>query len=192
MVLVSDLAHFLDVGHDAPGPAQRMAEHLYGIARAGTAAAAGSEWVSALGCRRRFCDGRLVIAHADQPARINWRCDHCDDEGILTGFENTPFDLRDRRRRVEPVSGDLVEVRVTQPVAAALRDLRLVDPDSERIIWSAASNGDTVLLCADSDQLDDLAASLAAEANHEPNRKRQRRLDDAFDTLNAALDTITP
>jgi hypothetical protein len=34
-----------------------------------------------------------------------------------------------------------------------------------------------------------LIDSLAAEANHEPNRRRQRRLDAAFDALIAAAQT---
>ena len=33
-------------------------------------------------------------------------------------------------------------------------------------------------------ELDELIGAVAAEANHEPNRRRQQRLDAAFDALN--------
>ena len=36
---------------------------------------------------------------------------------------------------------------------------------------------------------DELIGFVAAEANHEPNRRRQQRLDVAFDTLNNAAQT---
>jgi hypothetical protein len=37
--------------------------------------------------------------------------------------------------------------------------------------------------------LDELMGFVAAEANHEPNRRRQQRLDVAFDALNTAAQT---
>ena len=45
-----------------------------------------------------------------------------------------------------------------------------------------------VLAATDGD-LDALIDSLAAEANHETSRRRHRRLDAAFDALNAAAQT---
>lgn len=39
------------------------------------------------------------------------------------------------------------------------------------------------------DDLEELIGSVAAEANHEPNRRRQRRLDCAFDALNSGAQT---
>ncbi|MDT5367723.1 MAG: hypothetical protein QOC62_2154, partial [Mycobacterium sp.] len=45
-----------------------------------------------------------------------------------------------------------------------------------------ADNNSLLLAVTDSD-LDELIGAVAAEANHEPNRRRQQRLDAAFDTL---------
>jgi hypothetical protein len=42
---------------------------------------------------------------------------------------------------------------------------------------------------APTESLDELTGALAAEANHEPNRRRQQRLDAAFDALNTAAQT---
>ncbi|WP_260755044.1 hypothetical protein [Mycobacterium sp. SMC-8] len=39
------------------------------------------------------------------------------------------------------------------------------------------------------DELDDLIDAVAAESNHEPNRRRKRQLDTAYDTLTAATNS---
>ena len=42
------------------------------------------------------------------------------------------------------------------------------------------------VLAATDDDLEELIGAVTAEANHEPNRRRQQRLDAAFDALNDA------
>jgi hypothetical protein len=39
--------------------------------------------------------------------------------------------------------------------------------------------------------LDELIGGVAAEANHETNRRRQHQLDTAFNTLTTAADTLS-
>lgn len=51
----------------------------------------------------------------------------------------------------------------------------MLDPDRERVVYQARDHGDDVGLTATDDQLDELIGYLAAEANHEPNRRRQQR-----------------
>ena len=46
------------------------------------------------------------------------------------------------------------------------------------------------MLAGSPDDLDELLDSLAAQANHEDNRRHQERLDDAFTTLQQALDQL--
>lgn len=43
------------------------------------------------------------------------------------------------------------------------------------------------LLVGNDDDLDELIGCVAAEANHEDDRQRQRRLDHAFETVPRAL-----
>lgn len=74
-------------------------------------------------------------------------------------------------------------------VAATLRALRLLDSDTERFGFCAQATGDGIVLVGDDDDdLDELIGYVAAEANHEDNRRRQRRLDHAFETVTRALD----
>jgi hypothetical protein len=190
-MLVTDLHHFLDLPADTPGPARRLAEHLSDIVRAATAGDAGTAWESALPCRRRpthrRCPGRVIVARTEPPAPIRWHCGACDDEGVISNWADSVFDLRRRQLTLaDPVN----EIVISTEVAAALRELRLLDADSERLVFRIRAHHDRAVLSATDDDLDELIGFVAAEANHEPNRRRQRRLDTAFDALsNAARGT---
>ena len=71
-------------------------------------------------------------------------------------------------------------------MASALRDLRLLDSDSERVLFAMRADGQRIILTAIDDELDELIGYVAAEANHETTRRRQKRLHAAFDTLSNA------
>jgi hypothetical protein len=189
-VFVSDLRHFLDMPEDAPVPARRMAEHLSLLVRAATSGAGGQAWVSALPCRRRPgrrpCPGHYALFRTDVPPSIEWRCTDCGDEGVIRGWEGSIFDLRPRRP--ELVSIPSVRVVIPAEVAATLRGLLLVDTAGERLVFRArlADDGQGVVLAAGDEDLEELLGYVAAEANHEKDRRRQKRLDQAFEALNDA------
>ena len=193
-MLVSDLRHFIGLPGDAPGPARRMAERLGSIVRAATAGDAGREWVSALPCGRRPgrrpCPGHLAVLRTDVPASIAWWCTSCGDEGVISGWERSPYDLRSRNPPAPSAAAR--EVLIPAETAAALRDLQLLDSDTERLVFRAEANKDGIVLVGDDDDLDELMGYVAAEANHEENRRRQRRLDDAFQVLTQAIEAPRP
>lgn len=187
-MLVADLHHFLDLPDDVPGPARRLAEQLANIVRAATA---GAAWETALPCARRparrACPGRVIVARPpDGP--IRWQCSACGDEGVISNWEDTPFDLRRRGLTVAPAGTEIV---VPDQVAAALRDLQLLDPDCERIVFRIRADGDRMVLTATAADLEKLIGGVAAEANHETNRRRQQRLDTAFNALTSAADALS-
>jgi hypothetical protein len=191
--LVADLNHYLDMPHDASGPARRLAQHLGDIVRAGTARMVGDPWVSALPCRRRpahkRCPGRMTISivRAEASAPIRWWCSVCDDEGEISNWADSPHDLR--RRRLS-VAGDVDEVIVSDETAAALREMMLLDPDCERLVFGMRAHPDGVALLTSADDLEELIGFVAAEANHESNRRRRDRLDAALDALTAAAQNL--
>lgn len=173
-------------------PARRMAEHLMLLVRAATAGEGGQPWVSALPCRRRPgrrpCPGHFALLRTDVPPSIEWRCTACGDEGVIRGWEGSVFDLRPQRP--ELVSMPTIRVTIPAEVAATLRDLRLVDTAGERLVFRArlADDADSVVLAAGDDDLEELLGYVAAEANHEKDRRRQKRLDQAFQALNDVVD----
>jgi hypothetical protein len=186
-MFVADLRHYLDLPEDTPGPARRLAEQLADITRAATAGQAGTGWTSALPCHRRpgnrACRGRIVVLRGDPSEPIQWRCSACGDEGVISNWAGSPYDLRPE---TPTPGGRLRRIPLTAEAAAALRDLSLLDPDSERLVYAMRADGTRTILTATDEDLDELIGAGAAEANHEPNRRRQHRLDAALDALAAA------
>jgi hypothetical protein len=156
-MMVTDLHHWLDLPADAPGPARRLAEQLGDIVRAATAGDAGIEWESALPCARRpahrRCPGRMIVRRTDPSAPIRWQCSVCGDEGVISNWADSPFDLCRRRLTLaDPVN----EIVISAEVAAALRELRLLDADSERLVFRIRTHKNRAVLSATDDDLDEL------------------------------------
>jgi hypothetical protein len=102
---------------------------------------------------------------------------------MISNWQDSLFDLRRRRLTV---AGAVNEIVIDDEVAGALRELRLLDTDCERLVFGIRAHNDGAILAATDDDLDELIGFVAAETNHEPNRRRQQRLDAAFDALNTA------
>lgn len=191
-MMVTDLRHFLGIADEAPGPARKLAQYLGFVVRAATAADAGTPWISALTCRRRPgnrpCPGHVVVFRTVLPAPIEWHCSACSDEGVISGWEDSLFDLRHPRTRSD--REPRYEVIVNDGTAAALRELQLFDSECERLVFQMRYSSDRIVLTATADELDELVGFAAAEANHETNRRRQKRLDSAADALSDALKNV--
>jgi len=188
-MFVVDLRHFLDMPADVPGPARRMADNLTRIVRAATAGDAGVPWVSALPCSRRPgrrpCPGHLALRRTEVPPSIEWRCTSCGDEGIIRGWERSPFDLRPRGGVPDSVAP--VHAVISPAVTATLRALMLLDTAAERLVFGATVSDEGVVLNGDEDAFEELLDGLAAAANHEADGRQRRRFDLAFEAVTGAL-----
>ncbi|MGW5152046.1 DUF3024 domain-containing protein [Rhodococcus koreensis] len=186
---VTDLRHFLGLPDEVPGPARRLAEQLYDLVRAATAGDTGVAWVSALPCRRRpgnrRCTGRMLVLRADTEEPITWECGTCGDAGHISDWADSPFDLR---RRPPTENNPVHHLRIPDEVATTLRGITVLDTDCERVVFRAYLDGDDIILRVGDDDLEELIGYVAADANHEPNRRRRQRLDAAFTVLTEAVE----
>ena len=93
--------------------------------------------MSALRCERRPgrrpCPGTIAVARSEVPPSISWQCTSCGDDGVISGWEQSPYDLRLRHPR--PASTGDRRVMIPAEVAATLRSLLLLDPESERLVF---------------------------------------------------------
>jgi hypothetical protein len=189
-MMVTDLHHFLDLPPGTPGPARRLAGHLSNIVRAATAGDAGIAWESALPCRRRpasrRCPGRMIVLRTEAGSPIRWQCSARDDEGVISNWEDSAFDLRRRQLTLAEAANQIV---IPDEVAAVLRGLQLPDTDRERLVFRIRARNDHAILAATDDDLDELIGVVAAEASNEPSRRRRQRLDAASGVLKAAART---
>jgi hypothetical protein len=109
---------------------------------------------------------------------------------VISGWEGSYCDLRQPRPQDRQKTKE--EVPISDEVAASLRGLALLDTDCERLVYAARADpaGEGAVLDADEEHLDELLGFVAAEANHETNRRRQKRLDKAFAALSDALAVV--
>ena len=148
---------------------------------AGSKAVAADDPVAAMHNMTLWVRGRPHQAlGTDLAAPIRRQCGVCDDDGLISNWAGSSFDLR---RRQLTLVGPVSEILIPHDVAAALRELQLMDADCERLVFATRARDDRAILSATGSDLDELIGFVAAEANHETSRRRRQRLDTAFDTL---------
>ncbi|MBV8997116.1 MAG: hypothetical protein JO287_26255 [Pseudonocardiales bacterium] len=130
--------------------------------------------------------GRMIVLRSESQEPIQWQCSVCHDEGVVSNWQDSPYDLR---RRQLALARPVNVVVISEEVAAALRELQLLDLDCERLVFGMRSEDARIIMPATDDDLDELIGFVAAEANHETNRRRQQRLDSALDALTGAART---
>lgn len=186
-MLVADLSHYDDADPERYPSAFRLAERLRAIVRAGTVIPGGFRLDSALRCHRRPgrrpCPGHLVVARDEVPARIIWRCSCCNEGGMVSGWEGSVYDLRPPR-----LFDDLMlSFEMTDDELDLLRSLPIIDPDAERMIYCAYRDGERLYVAGFVEEMEEMTGTLAAASNHEPDRRRRRRLVRLVDRLEAEL-----
>ena len=181
------------------GRASRLFEHLGRIARAASVRPTGETAVTPIGCRRRPgrkpCKGRIRVRRLDVPSTVQWECPHCGDSGEIINVRGSEWDLGAARVPLpEDEEGQQeVKVRITEQQYGLLSALPLLmEPESEWIVAKAepAPDGD-VRLTGPLDFWELLVWELAAAANHEESRTRQRRLNELCRQLGNAVEAQT-
>jgi PHP family Zn ribbon phosphoesterase len=100
---ITDLRHFLDEGgttSNLPPPATKIANYFGSIVEAVTSQPGKRISAAAMGikCRRRpgrkRCAGEIVAFIDEDTLRVHWQCPVCGDKGIISGWQDTIWDLR--------------------------------------------------------------------------------------------------
>lgn len=189
---ITDIRHYLDdngfMSATMPGPARKMAEYMAAIIEAATARPAGEAWAAAAApCRRRpgnkACPGRIIVRRTQVPAEIAWRCPKCGDNGVVSGFDGTAWDLSTSA----PTSGPTIEERVTYAELGAMLDAGDVDGETRQAIVGARDTGKDAVLEVPLDELEPFVESLTAGANHAREKKQQKLIDAVHGRLTERL-----
>jgi hypothetical protein len=98
MALIADLRHYLNKDGnmaEMPNPARKLAEYLGRIAKSVTTRQKGA-LATGVKCRKRFkrkkCPGE-IIASINEQESISWSCPVCEDNGVISGWKGTIWDL---------------------------------------------------------------------------------------------------
>lgn len=195
---VTAMEHFV-IPADPPvpvsGPAARLAAHLGAITGAATVAPACEVVQTALPCRRRpgrrRCEGRILLQRQERPPEIRWVCPLCDDNGIITRWEGTPWDLTRRPDELSQAdqegAGGGCLVFLTESEYGVLRSVPLLDVEAERMVLGARLTAEGVRLEGPAAVLEELLDTLAAESNAAPKAARRRELDAVYERLTRAV-----
>lgn len=198
MAMITNIQHFLDDGSETklPPRAAKLRDFFGQVFRVSTATPDDFDIASGLRCRRRVhrrrCEGTILIRCQDVPGPfIFWLCPYCGDEGRIEGYRRSPYDLSRNQNLLGSEKSDLlvnVELTLDEYEAWPKGDFVPYDPDSERLVYLAIYFEDVVELEAFESDLDILRDCIAADANHERSRKRQRLMKSVFCKVSAALD----
>ena len=95
---IVNMTHYLDPRGqpiEADTPARRLADYFGSIVSAVTPQEWGVPTDSGVACRRRPrrkpCPGRIFAVLYPESKEIHWHCPCCNDQGIISGWEKTPW-----------------------------------------------------------------------------------------------------
>jgi hypothetical protein len=152
-----------------------------------------AEFQSGIPCRKRVnrkaCPGFVLVSNQSIPESfLYWHCSSCEDGGRIANWRKCIYDQSQFPEH--PVDDDepdpIVEVAITREEIKALLDGMIYDPDSERIIYRARPEKQRIVLRGRYGDMDNFVGFLAADANHEENKKRQKLVDSVYEKVEAA------
>lgn len=191
MPWITDITHSeLPDGHLPQGPAGAATRYFGSIVAAASAQREGIWLEVAVQCRRRpghrRCPGHIRLQRLDGANQINWLCTSCGDDGLITNWKGSRWDLSRRDMGSQPES-PIVEFVVSDEELQELRKTYVLDPDSQRIVDGALIGTRGPLLRSTVDDLDELVGFVAAEANHTDSARRRRILDELCERMEETL-----
>jgi hypothetical protein len=185
---VTDLSHLPSEDADVPGSARLRAAFMRAVVEAATSRCTLDEpWLSAVRCigrvGRRTCGACVEVAYVEEPLEVRWRCAKCGDQGTVSGWLDTEWDLSPFEPWDEEVPWGLDE----EERAFLLEATRRI-PELRAVIARATprrSQPELFVVEAMVGELDELY-TLVEELTDEVRGRREREL---LDGLRASLCT---
>lgn len=125
----------------------------------------------------------MVFRHAN--GEIAWACDVCGDEGVIIGWEGSPSDVSGLDDSY--ANGEAVALVMTRELFDRVRGVLMLDAASALLVARAEGSSTGVVMAGSAGAFEELLEYVASEANAQTDRRRARLLDDAYETLEAAL-----
>jgi hypothetical protein len=189
---ITDMTHFEGIPPGASRePARRIAQFFSSIVSASSVSPADVLVDSALFCRRRpgriRCPGHLKISRGRVSGVISWHCSRCDDQGEISNWEGTSWNLSkwatERQSKQE-----FHELILTEDELQELKRSLILSPECECLLYGAIIAHGGIVIRATLEELEELEENIAADANHEEKRRRQRILDRIYERIEALFD----
>lgn len=117
---MTDVAHLVPEGVDAPAPAMRRAAFTREVIEAASSSTILGSWRTSVRCIARIrppCSGRIQV-HAVTRDTVEWACSDCDEQGTITGYANDASNLARHRPK-----GTLVTWYIGDAGRAYLREI---------------------------------------------------------------------
>jgi hypothetical protein len=191
-IFITDMTHFEGI---PPGPshepARRIAQFFGAIVSAASVSPADKLIEAALFCRRRpgriRCPGHLQIRRDRVSGVISWHCSRCDDQGEISNWEGTSWNLS--KWAIERQSKqEFHELILTEDELQELKRSLILSPECECLLYGAIIAHGGIVIRATPEELEELEENIAADANHEEKRRRQRILDRIYERIEALSD----
>jgi phage FluMu protein Com len=137
------------VKKDHPEPIHRIAKYINEIVLAATASPRNRWNRSAIHCRRspqhQKCSGRLLVREKGN-GEIEYKCPDCSENGIITGWQNTIYNLDEFRIEGQ---GFTLEVVLDERHYDELKNMLYTQIEFDWIIYSAIYTKEGIILKMD-------------------------------------------
>ncbi|MBM3157868.1 MAG: hypothetical protein FJ004_11385 [Chloroflexi bacterium] len=189
---ITDMTHFESI---QPGPshqpARKIARFFGAIVSAASVSPTDRLIDAALFCRRRpgriQCPGHLQIYRDGVSGIITWHCSRCDDQGEISNWEGTPWNLGKWaiERQSEQQFHELI---LTEDELQELKRSLILSRECECLLYRAIIAHGGIVIRATLEEFEELEENIAADANHEEKRRRQRILDRIYERIETLFD----
>lgn len=188
---ITDITHFEGLPPKlAKGPAGRIARYFGSIVSAASVVDIGMWRDATIRCRRRPgrkpCPGHILVYRQGHSAPIEWHCSSCDDQGVISNWKESTWDLSQHAGRQETAAKS-GEVLVSEEELGELRNILVLDSVNKRVIDGATVAPGGFVLRGSEDNFEDLLGYIATEANREHDPRRRQVLDQVCERIEDLL-----